>query len=151
MHISGMSNQQSIQAAGGIILNERGELLMFFRREKWDLPKGKIDEGETAEEAAVREVAEETGILNIQVIRPVGTTEHEYLDPYTNQHVHKTTHWFEMFSESYLPMIPQLSEGITFIRWVTMKELPYLLTGSYDTIRDIVTRAGLLQETSTDN
>ena len=56
-----------------------------------------------------------------------------------------------MFSESYLPMIPQLSEGITFIRWVTMKELPYLLTGSYDTISEIVKRAGLLQETSSEN
>ncbi|MFM9020842.1 MAG: NUDIX hydrolase [Sediminibacterium sp.] len=149
-----MNNQQSIEAAGGIILNERGELLMIFRREKWDLPKGKIDAGETAQRAAVREVAEETGIMHIKVIRLVGTTEHEYLDPYTNLHTHKTTHWFEMFSESYLPMIPQLSEGITFIRWVTMKELPYLLTGSYDTIRDIIIRAGLLpasEATSSDN
>ena len=53
-----------IIAAGGLVTNENNELLMIFRRGKWDLPKGKLDKGETIEECAIREVEEETGIGN---------------------------------------------------------------------------------------
>ena len=69
MHILGMNNQQSIEAAGGIIISEKGELLMIFRRGKWDLPKGKIDQGETPPQAAIREVKEETGLSMVELIR----------------------------------------------------------------------------------
>jgi mutator protein MutT len=139
-----MSNQQHIEAAGGLIVNENDELLMIFRREKWDLPKGKIDAGETPEKAAKREVAEETGILAITMIRTVGTTEHAYIDRYTGLSTRKTTHWFMMSAPSNLPLIPQISEDITHIRWVKKADLPRFLAASYDNIRDIVTRAGLL-------
>jgi len=145
MHISSMSNQQHIEAAGGVILDEKGYLLMIFRREKWDLPKGKIDEGESPEQAAVREVKEETGIQVAEIIKTLGTTEHEYFDYYNQLPTRKTTHWFLMSSPSNLPLIPQISEDITHIKWVSPTELPSLLTGSYDNIRDIVQRAGLLQ------
>ena len=43
-----------IEAAGGVVFNEKEEVLVIFRREFWDLPKGKIDKGESPEEAAVR-------------------------------------------------------------------------------------------------
>lgn len=139
-----MNNQQWIEAAGGVIVNENDELLMIFRREKWDLPKGKIDAGETPEKAAKREVAEETGILAITMKGLVGTTEHEYVDRFTGLPTRKTTHWFRMSAPSYLPLIPQISEDITHIRWVKQADLPRFLEASYDNIRDIVTRAGLL-------
>ena len=56
-----------VKAAGGLVLNENKELLFIFRRGKWDLPKGKLDEGETIEQCAIREVAEETGVKNISL------------------------------------------------------------------------------------
>ena len=56
-----------IIAAGGLVTNKHNELLMIFRRAKWDLPKGKLDEGESIEACAVREVEEETGIKNISL------------------------------------------------------------------------------------
>ena len=56
-----------IEAAGGLVFNEKNELLMIFRRGFWDLPKGKVDEGETLEQCAVREVQEETGLQNIML------------------------------------------------------------------------------------
>ena len=52
----------NIAAAGGLVKNERGEKLFIFRLGKWDLPKGKLSGKETAEEAAIREVKEETGL-----------------------------------------------------------------------------------------
>jgi NUDIX domain len=54
-----------LPAAGGCVFNEQQELLVFFRRGSWDLPKGKIDPGETPEQASVREVQEETGLVNL--------------------------------------------------------------------------------------
>ncbi len=56
-----------IQAGGGLVLNEKNELLMIFRRGKWDLPKGKIDAGETIDMTALREVSEETGLTKLQL------------------------------------------------------------------------------------
>ena len=53
---------KEIIAAGGLVFNEDGDLLMIFRRGRWDLPKGKLDDGEQIEDCAVREVKEETGL-----------------------------------------------------------------------------------------
>ena len=56
-----------IQAAGGVVTNDREELLLIFRRGKWDLPKGKLDPGETLEACALRETSEETGLQHLQL------------------------------------------------------------------------------------
>ena len=69
-----------IKAGGGLVLNEKGELLMIYRRGKWDLPKGKLDEGETIEECAVREVMEETGVVNVERGELITIGHHEYFD-----------------------------------------------------------------------
>ena len=53
---------KKVVAAGGLVTNDKNELLTMFRRGKWDLPKGKLDEEETIEACALREVREETGI-----------------------------------------------------------------------------------------
>jgi len=67
-----------VQAAGGLVINKNKEVLMIFRRGKWDLPKGKLDKGETLEECAVREVEEETGLKNISLHKHLLTTFHTY-------------------------------------------------------------------------
>ena len=50
----------------------------MFRRGKWDLPKGKLDPGETLEACALREVREETGVGQLELIKFLLVTEHEY-------------------------------------------------------------------------
>jgi 8-oxo-dGTP pyrophosphatase MutT (NUDIX family) len=77
-----MSSQ--IIAAGGLVTNPKGEILWIFRRGFWDLPKGKLDEGETIQTCAVREVAEETGISNIQLHEMLCFTNHLYFDNLIN-------------------------------------------------------------------
>ena len=57
-----ISKKILLVAAGGLVENEKGEILFMFRRGKWDMPKGKRDPGETLEECALREVEEETGV-----------------------------------------------------------------------------------------
>src|ERR1700741_4840011 len=65
-------------AAGGLLLNEEEEILLMFRRGKWDLPKGKLDKGETIEDCALRETNEETGLVDLKLEKPITTTYHTY-------------------------------------------------------------------------
>ena len=60
-----------IRAAGGVVRknNIHGPVLMMFRRGRWDLPKGKIDEGEGRRAAAIREVQEECGIQHLEIVK----------------------------------------------------------------------------------
>jgi 8-oxo-dGTP pyrophosphatase MutT (NUDIX family) len=134
---------KKIIAAGGLVQNEAGELLMIFRRGKWDLPKGKLDEGETIAECAVREVQEETGVQNIQIGQFVGITLHEYFDKYVQADVIKESHWYLMKASNSEVLTPQTEEDITAIKWVDKKEMGVLLKNSFPTIEDIIGRAGL--------
>ncbi|MFO7673536.1 MAG: NUDIX domain-containing protein, partial [Lutibacter sp.] len=69
---------KSQKAAGGKVLNANNEVLFIYRFNKWDLPKGKLDKGESIFACAIREVEEECGITNLQVIKPLETTYHIY-------------------------------------------------------------------------
>ena len=73
-------NRIFIQAGGGLVENELREVLFIFRRGKWDLPKGKLDRGETLEQCAIREVEEETGVRQLNLVRFLLITEHEYVE-----------------------------------------------------------------------
>lgn len=105
---------QIIVAAGGCVFNSKGELLVIYRRKSWDLPKGKIDEGETPQIAAVREVQEETGVLNLSVSYEITQTWHTYRQ---KKRILKHTYWYEM-TTSDVNLIPQLEEDIEEARWV---------------------------------
>ena len=128
---------KEIIAAGGLVFNEEAHLLLIFRRGKWDLPKGKADEGETIEATAMREVMEETGLQQLQLIKSAGTTLHTYFDQWLQEDVIKKTYWFVMHADGSQKLIPQTEEDITDIRWVPLKEVPELLKNSFDTIREI--------------
>ena len=76
-----------MQAAGGLVLNEKKELLFIRRRGFWDLPKGKLEAGEKLEDCAVREVEEETGLKNVLLDKPLVTTFHTYDESGKNWYV----------------------------------------------------------------
>src|SRR5690606_9465193 len=103
-----------ITAAGGLVYNEKNELLLILRQGKWDLPKGKVDKGETVEEGAVREVMEECGINGLDLGDFLLKTYHTYF--LEGQRVLKTTHWFKMRTTYYSAMAPQLEENITELK-----------------------------------
>ncbi len=125
-----------IIAGGGIVENEEGKILFQYRRGKWDLPKGKLDEGETIEECATREVEEETGLQNIQLGDLVGITHHFYKE--NGKDIEKETHWFEMKVSGDQKLTPQLEEDILELRWVSKDELQDYLTYTFDNIVDII-------------
>lgn len=105
-----------VEAAGGVVKNLANEYLLIFRRGHWDLPKGKIDSGESPEMAAVREVKEETGLTYIELEDKIGMTYHTYRDR-KDRRVLKPTHWFRMRT-SETRLIPQLEEDIEEAVWL---------------------------------
>ncbi len=129
-----------LDAAGGVIKRD-GRLLFIFRNGKWDLPKGKIDKGETPEEAALREVEEECGIHGHRINRTLNPTYHIYRSPYKKskgEWVIKKTHWFKMEYTGNEPGTPETDEGITEIRWFKPEELNVVLANTYKNLHELI-------------
>lgn len=129
-----------IQAGGGVVVRN-SKLLFIFRNEKWDLPKGKIDNGETPEQAAIREIAEECGISGHSIVRQLPPTFHIYQSPYKNdfgQWILKKTFWFEMSYYGTENGIPETGENITEIRWFKREELNEILSNTYENLKEII-------------
>ena len=125
-----------ISAAGGLIENAQGDYLFIFRRGKWDLPKGKMDEGESALETAVREIEEETGVTGLELIAPLPDSYHVY-EAFKKKWL-KTTHWFHFKTTFVGKLIPQTEEDITEIRWVKKEELYMVKANTYPAIMDLL-------------
>jgi 8-oxo-dGTP pyrophosphatase MutT (NUDIX family) len=129
-----------IPAAGGVVLSNE-KILFLFRNDKWDLPKGKIDSGESAEQAALREVEEECGISGQQIVRQLPSTYHIYISPYKKtkgEWVFKETVWFEMTYSGINPGKPEKNEGITEIKWFSKNELDEVFQNTYENLKQII-------------
>lgn len=127
----------AIEAAGGIVFNTANEVLLIKRLGKWDLPKGKIDRGETPEEAAIREVEEECGIADLSITNPLSKTYHCY-----KQHNHrflKITHWFLMRTVNQQKLKPQQEEHITEAIWQPWSKLNLETLDAYLSIKELLT------------
>tara|TARA_B110000305_G_C19233795_1_gene536489 strand:- start:13 stop:618 length:606 start_codon:yes stop_codon:yes gene_type:complete len=110
-----------IEAAGGLVRNENKELLTIFRNGVWDLPKGKVEKGELIEEAAVREVEEETGVkIHKHYADSIQKVYHVY--SLKKKLVLKETSWFIMSAKSMI-LLPQREEGITKVCWMSELDL----------------------------
>ena len=119
-----------IKAAGGVVYrikNDKLQVLLIFRNGTWDLPKGKLEKGESIPMCAVREVSEETNSALPIIVSDLGTTYHEYREK--KKHFGKTTYWYSMIYGSDQSFIPQSEEGIEDIEWrdleIAIQEVGY--------------------------
>lgn len=116
---------KKLTAAGGVLFKERedadeqeAEVLLIFRRGVWDLPKGKLEPGESIRECARREVSEEIGSSLPKILARLGDTYHEYRE--NDQLIGKTTHWFVMaLTDDKESLKPEEKEGIEELQWVS--------------------------------
>jgi len=127
-------------AAGGLITNPAGEILLMFRRGKWDLPKGKQDDGESLEDCALREVQEETGLQHITLEHKLTETYHYY--PLKEKKVLKHTYWYKMLFTGSELTVPQIEEDIMDLQWIRPENLGKYLKFSYQNIVDVFEKAG---------
>lgn len=125
-----------IKAAGGLIHTKDDELLLIFRRGKWDLPKGKLDDGEDLETCAVREVNEETGLENVKIEKPLCVTYHTYHQD--GKHILKESHWFLMKAKKQTALLPQSEEDIEKCEWVPVDQLTTYMDNTHASILDVV-------------
>jgi len=125
-----------LEAAGGVVKNEKNEILVIFRNGKWDLPKGKIDRRkETFKQAALREVQEETGLKSLTITGKLMTTYHLYFRK--ERMILKPTYWFEMFAESSGKLIPEVKENISLVAWVNKEKIPGILNNTYHSLNEL--------------
>ncbi|MDT7832849.1 NUDIX domain-containing protein [Flavobacteriaceae bacterium S356] len=125
-----------VVAGGGLVLNAKNEVLFIYRGGKWDLPKGRIEEGESIEETAVREVEEECGISNLTLDRFLLKTHHVF---YQNKvRKLKETYWYLMHSNTEQELTPQEEEGITIAEFKQKSEITIALENSYANIQLVI-------------
>lgn len=120
-----------IEAGGGIV-EKGGNFLMIYRKGKWDIPKGKMEAGETPKRCACREVEEET-CIKVKVGKKIGVIWHTYLQK--SKWLLKKTHWFEMTCLDDSNMKAQTEESITEVKWMRREEMQEMLIDSYRSLR----------------
>ncbi|MEI6574914.1 MAG: NUDIX domain-containing protein [Bacteroidota bacterium] len=128
-----------INAAGGLVINTRKQLLFIRRLGLWDLPKGKAEKDEHIRDTAIREVTEETGLKPLRILFSLDSTYHVY---YTSKsRILKKTYWYLMMYEGSAEPVPQIEESITDVRWFDLEESAILARQTYPSLREILVKA----------
>ncbi|MEZ5055350.1 MAG: NUDIX domain-containing protein [Chitinophagales bacterium] len=132
-----------IEAAGGVVVNDKNEILLIFRRGSWDLPKGKIEKKESIEVAAIREVEEETGLSQVEIVQPIVFSTYSNKATYHSYEINgkpclKISYWFEMKTKSNANLIPQTEEDIEQAIWVAKSAIPSYFDTMYSNIIDVL-------------
>ena len=132
-----------IEAAGGLVKNEKKEYLFIYRQGKWDIPKGKIEKGEAVKTAAVREVEEECGIKVSALEEKICKTYHVYI--MRGDVVLKKTHWYKMLCKGQNKLKPQKEEGITDARWFKKGHIEPIVKNTFPSIIDVLVKEQLVE------
>lgn len=129
------------ESAGGVIIRHApaGPVFLLIRDpyHNWGLPKGHLEPGESAESAARREVAEETGLTDLELIADVATIDWHFQD--RRERVHKFCRFFLFASAGGDPR-PELGEGISECVWLPFADAVERIT--YDNAREVLREAG---------
>ena len=116
-----------------MVLNDANQLLMIFRNSKWDLPKGKVEKNELSEDAAIREVEEETGVRNLTIEKNLPNTYHMY--SLKEKYYLKKTFWYEMKTTDKSNLKPQFDEGILEVEWKNKEQAILAMQNTYDSLK----------------
>ena len=130
------ANYHFVQAAGGCVTDEHGRLLAIHRLGVWDLPKGKVDKGEAVDHAAVREVREECGLVNVKLGDRLCETWHTY--ERKGKHHLKRTDWYLMRASSSEQLVAQHEEDISEVRWMDAAGIIELERGTYPSLLPVI-------------
>ena len=130
---------QPVKAAGGIVFNDKDKLLVISRKGFWDMPKGQIITGESKEEAALREVMEETGIKKLELGLKAGKTYHIFKK---QSRYMKISNWYFMKS-TQVKLYPQEKENIFEAKWINPEDF-FQTHHIYASIEDLLKRTEVI-------
>ncbi len=123
-----------IEAAGGIVQHTKTKKFLFiYRNNKWDIPKGRIEQDESVRAAAIREVEEETGVENLSITKSLPTTLHMFHR--NGKYRLKKTYWYAMETDFEGALQPQEEEGIQKAEWVKKDKVSALFKNAYANIQ----------------
>lgn len=122
-----------ITAAGGMVYNQKQQVLFIYRKGRWDLPKGGVEKGESLEEAAIREVEEETMVKGLKIERFIDVTYH--ILKRNGEYKLKETHWYKMSTSYTGKLVPQVKEGIKKVKWKNFDQSQIAIQNSYENIK----------------
>ena len=122
-----------VVAGGGLVYNDKKEILFIYRNKKWDLPKGKMEKDENIQDCALREVQEETGVQDLTIEKYITTTYHVFKR--NDKFKLKETFWYEMRTSYKGELIPQENEGIKKVKWKDFQKTQKALNKSYENIK----------------
>lgn len=125
-----------VEAGGGLVVNDKKELLFIERNKKWDLPKGRAEKNEDIETTSLREVEEETGVKNLKMDSFLKKTYH--IVRQKGKFQLKITHWYLMRSNYTGELAPQFEEGITKAVWKTNDNAIKALDNAYANVKLLV-------------
>lgn len=134
-------------AAGGMVINKEGKFLFIYRNKKWDLPKGRKEKNETVEEAAIREIEEETGVKGLQIDHFLDKTYHVFKR--NGNYMLKITHWFVLRTDYDGKTIPEVKEGIEAAVWLSADEAKEKLSNCYANIVSLINKSQILTASGT--
>ena len=128
-----------IKTSGGIVIKEN-KILFIRKNNRWDLPKGKLEDGVNSRDTALVEISEETGlnITDLSILKKlIPTHYHKKVDGVM---IVKKTYWYlvEYLGDFNHPLVPDENEGITDCRWFSFDELVLVLEESHERIRYLV-------------
>ena len=124
-----------IKAGGGVVKNNKEEILFIYRLKKWDLPKGKLDKGGNIKQCAKREVEEETKV-KVKLEKKITSTWHTYTSK--KKFILKKTTWYKMYSLDSSKMKPQKKENIEKVEWMKNSTIKEILLNSYKTLNHVM-------------
>lgn len=125
-----------IYAAGGLI-EKNGAYLFIYRLKRWDLPKGKLEMGESPEEAGIRECEEECGITQLTITKTLEPTYHIY--KHKGGYALKKTYWYAMQTKHEGQLVPQIEESIEQVEWFTKDQIEaQVISNTYPAILDVI-------------
>ena len=126
-------NIQKAECAGGIIINQLNKIAIVNQNhDSWSLPKGHIDKGETAIDAAIREIYEETGIINPTLIKKVGIYERYRIGLDGNDDLSELKRIHIFFFESTQKILKPIDKNNPEAKWINIKEVENYLTHKED-------------------
>ena len=109
---------------------------MIHRLGVWDLPKGKVDQGEAVDAGALREVREECGLKKLELVKRLCETWHTY-ERKGRQHL-KRTDWYLMRGTNTEELIAQGEEDISEARWMDVREVERMKADTYPSLRKVI-------------
>lgn len=125
-----------VEAAGGVVTNKNNEVLIIHRLGKYDLPKGKLEKGESYQKAAIREIKEECGIEKLEIKRPLISTFHVYINK--DRFYLKKTYWFDVIHVGNSKPTPQTEESIEKAFWMPQRDVIDIAGNTYASILDVL-------------